>query len=183
MMITRTAIFLILLLAGCSTLQVQTDRDPEFDFTALRQFAVVAPQKDGITTLTQTRITEAITRTMQTKGYRLGSKDTADFVITFHTDITTKQQVVTDYQAVGYYPYYGYRAAPMMVPVQREYTYNEGQMIIDTLTPGTRKIFWRGIAADELRSLETPQERIDYINTVVGKLLKSFPAVAGTPAP
>lgn len=181
-MLHKITLLFILLLSGCSTLQVQTDRDPEFDFTPLHLFAVVSAKKDGVTTLTQTRITEAITQTIQAKGYTPSDKEHADFIMTFHTDVTSKQQVVTDYQTVGFYPYYGYRA-PMMVPVQREYNYDEGKIIIDALTPAERKIFWRGIAADELRGLETPRERVEYIHSVVEKLLESFPAAAGAPLP
>lgn len=173
------AFFLSLLIfAGCSTMEVQSDYDPQFDFHTLETFAVVYPKKDATVTLTQERIAEALVKQMQAKGYRQTDKAHADFYLLFHTDVTDKRQVVTDYQSMGLYPYYGYRygyGAPMVVPVQREYTYTEGKFIVDALNPKGNRIFWRGIATDELQKLKTPEERIGYINKVISKVLASFP--------
>lgn len=164
--------FFLLLLSACSTMKVSSDYDPKFDFAHLESFAVVHPQKTN--TLTQSRIAKAITAQMLKKGYRETDRDSADFIILFHTDVTNKTQVVTDYQMAGFYPYYGY-GAPMAVPVQREYSYDEGKIIIDALDPKDNKIFWRGVAADHLKSLDTPDERIAYINKFVAQTLQSFP--------
>ncbi len=169
------AIFLIF--AGCSTMEVDSDYNPKYDFSRLHTFSVIYPEKDGVSTLTQERIASALVEAMQKKGYVRTDRKDADFYLLFHTDVTEKRQVVTDYQRVGLYPYYGYGPyAPMVVPVQREYEYTEGKIIVDALDPRGNKIFWRGIATDELRSLKTPRERIEYIRKVVDRVLESFPA-------
>lgn len=164
--------FLLILFSACSSIRVSSDYDPKFDFAPLESFAIVYPQKTN--TLTQSRIAKAITTQMLKKGYRETARDSADFIILFHTDVTNKTQVVTDYQMAGFYPYYGY-GAPMAVPVQREYSYDEGKIIIDALDPKDKKIFWRGIAADRLKNFDTPDRRIEYINQVVAQTLQSFP--------
>lgn len=171
----RLLIFIpLLLFAACSSMRVSSDYDPKYDFTSLESFAVVYPQKEH--SLTQQRIAQALRTQMTAKGYRESDRDHADFIILFHTDVTQKKQVVTDYQMVGYYPYYGYGyGAPMAVPVQREYNYNEAKIIIDALDPDGNKIFWRGVAADQLQSFDTPQERSEYIKSVIAKTLASFP--------
>ncbi len=167
---------LLLLLAGCSRMQVQSDYDPAFDFTSLERFAVIYPKQEGLQTLTQSRIAQAITAEMDKKGYRAAEKSDADFIIIFHTDVTTKKQVVTDFQTVGFYPYYGYGyGIPMTVPVEREYRYDEGKLIIDAFTPKDSKIFWRAVATDELKSFKTPEKRTAYIQKVIDEILKPFP--------
>ncbi|BDY13325.1 DUF4136 domain-containing protein [Hydrogenimonas cancrithermarum] len=166
---------LFLILGGCSSLNVQTDYNPGYDFSKLKRFAVIYPKNEAIT-LTQERIAKAVTDEMASKGFVETDKAHADFYIVFHLDVTTRKQVVTDYQAVGLYPYYyGYRTPIVMVPVEREYTYEEAKIIIDALDPHGNNIFWRGVATDRLHSFKTPNERMKYIREVVKEVMKSFP--------
>ena len=58
----------------------------------------------------------------------------------------------------------------------RTVEYDQGQLIIDMMDPKTQKILWRGMASDQLYDLDTPQERTEYINKAVAKILESFPA-------
>lgn len=174
-MITRTLLILSLLFAGCSTMQVQSDYDPAFDFKALQTFAIIDAHSETVT-LTQERISNAVVHTLRAKGYVSAKPEAADFLIVFHTNVTSKKQVVTDYQRVGFYPYYGYGyRAPMAVPVQHEYDYDEGKIIVDAMEPKSKRIFWRGTATDELKKYDTPEERTAYINHVTASVLETFP--------
>ncbi len=156
---------------GCSTLKVNSDYNPSFDFSKLKTFAIVY-YKQGNSPMQQ-RIVEALTHEFKAKGYVPAPEDKADFLVVFHTNIKNKRQVVTDYQRVGLYPYgFGNYA---MVPIQREYEYKEGKIIVDALDPKTRNIFWRGIATDRLQSFKDPQERMEYALQVAKELLKTFP--------
>lgn len=176
-MIFRALLFsMLLLFAGCSTMKVESDYDPKFDFKQLRTFAVAFPEEKNVKTLTQSRIAEALKNRMIKKGYIETDRAKADFIMLFHTHVTTKQQIVTDYQMMGYYPMYGYGfGGAVAVPVQSEYTYDEGKIIIDALDPRGKNVFWRAVATDELKSLKTPEERIKYIDSVVDRAMKSFP--------
>jgi hypothetical protein len=172
---------LFLLLAGCSSMQVKSDYDPDFDFEPLASFAVVYPVGHGGSTLTQSRIADAITEQMLQKGYRPAEKSDADFIMLFHTDITSKKQIITDYRTVGFYPYYGYAYGTVTVPVQHDYYYDEGKIIIDALNPDGNRIFWRAVSTDRLKTFDTPDERIAYIRNVVGAMLESFPGKSKEP--
>ena len=166
-------ISILLLSSACSHMQVQTDYDPKFDFSKLSTFSVAySPQ--GTKSLLKDRIAKAIVQEMTNKGYKYVDKSHADFIIVFHTNVTNKTQVITDYQRVGLYPYY-YHYSPL-VPIQREYQYTEGKLIVDAVNPKENAIFWRGVVTDRLQSLNTPEERIRYINNVVKKVLASFPS-------
>lgn len=170
-------------ITGCSTLKVETDFDPNIAMTPPKTFHVVHKLKTDENTLTTERIIEALENELIAQGYINGTKETADFFILFHTGVTTKSRVVTDYKYVNMYPYsygrgfgYGYGGAgTVVVPEQKNYTYKEGKLIVDAVFPKGNRIFWRGVAKDKLQSLETPQERIEYINTVIHTLMKKFP--------
>ena len=168
---------LIGLLTGCSSLQVSTDYNPDYDFSRLKKVAILYPKSnDDVISLAQQRFARAIRDVMRHKGFEVTDKAHADFYMLFHLNVTQKRQVVTDYEMVGLYPYrpyfYGYGVA---VPVEREYTWTEGKFIIDAVDPHGNKIFWRGIATDRLHDFKTPEERMAYIKKVVADVLKNFP--------
>jgi len=168
------ALALALLTVGCSSLKVQTDYDPQSDLTPPKNFAIVHKTYEGEDTLTSARITAAIRSEMLQKGYIETAREKADFYLLFHTGVTSKTRIDTDYQYVNMYPYhYGYPTA--VVPHTRTYTYEEAKLIVDAVIPGKNRIVWRGTAVDYLKTMRTPEERTDYINSVLKTLMKSFP--------
>ena len=174
---------LTLLISGCSTLKIETDYDPKVSINPPQTFYILQKKQVNENTLTIDRITKALNNALLQQGYKNSTKDEADFLILFHTGVTTKSRVVTDYKHVNMYPYsyghgfgYGYGSyGSVIVPEQKNYTYKEGKLVVDAVFPKGNHIFWRGIAKDQLQSLGTPQERMEYINTVIQKLMKKFP--------
>jgi hypothetical protein len=177
-LILATGLFFL----GCSTIKVDTDYDPKFAFASLARYAIIYKPKEGSDTLTDDRIMHAINAAMAEKGYSSSEKADADFYVLFHTDVTSKTKIVTDYQQVGLYPYgYGYIGyGGMVIPTTHAYTYDEAKLIVDFIDPKENKIIWRGIATDRLKSLDTPEKRSRYIDEVITKLLKSFPKRGGS---
>jgi len=184
-MIRRCIIgWLVILLAGCSTIQISDDYNPDFNFKKLSSFVVL--YNKSADSLSKDRIVKALTEAFEAKGYKAVSKDKANFYVVFHTHVTDKSQIVTDYKVIGV-PYYGYNyhgyrhpyrynGGTAVVPVTRQINYKEGKLVVDALDAKTKKIFRRGTATDRLKSLKTPEERWAYIKRVVTKLLQSFPA-------
>ncbi len=167
-----------MLVAGCSSLKVGSDYDPQYDFSIIHKIAIVyAPSEDGVVSLAQQRFAKALREALQSKGYEITGRDSADLLMLFHLNVTEKRQIVTDYELVGLYPYYpayyGYYGG--VVPVTREYTWNEAKIVIDAVDPHGNRVVWRGVATDRLKSFDTPQERMAYIRDVVTKILADFP--------
>lgn len=175
-----------LIFSGCSTLQIQSDEDPDFDFASLKTYAVLKQTKGKIDSLTYGHIVRAIEKSLDAKGYTRSDRQNADFLIMVHTNVKEKSQVVTDYQDFGIRPYgygcgygYGVYGGGMVMPVQRSYTYEEGKLMLDAIENADKKIFWRGIATDELHNLDTAKKRIKYIDNVVDQIFKAFPLKQG----
>jgi len=171
------SVLALFFLSACSSLHVDHDYNPSYDFSGLKKVAIVyAQSSDGTISLAQQRFATAIRETMQRKGFVVTDRDHADFLMVFHLNVTEKRQLVTDYEMVGIYPYYyPYYYGGGMVPVTREYTWTEAKIVIDAIDPDGNKIFWRGLATDRLHSFETPQERMKYTEEIVTEILKHFP--------
>jgi hypothetical protein len=170
------SLFLALLIGGCSSLKVATDYDPDADISAPKSFAIVHKTLEGEDTLTADRIIAALQNELKAKGYTETTQESADFYILFHTGVTSKTRIDTDYQYVNMYPYsYGYGYQTIAIPQTRTYTYDEGKLIVDAVVPQKNKIIWRGTAVDYLKSMKTPQEKTNYINKVLKALMQKFP--------
>jgi len=157
---------------GCSSLRVNVDYDPDFDFQPQKSFAIAHYNKEGEDTLFNDRLIRALEADLQSKGYTKSTKEEADLIVTFHTNVENKTSIDTDYQMIGYA---GYRYGGSMVATTRTYNYKKGTLIIDLLNPKDEKIVWRGMATDILKEHKTPQERTEYLNKVVKKTMASFP--------
>jgi hypothetical protein len=161
-----------LLFEGCSSLHVSSDYDTSFNMKTLKQFYIVHNATKRRDTLTINRIDTAITSELQKKGYKVTSKEEANFLVYYHIDIKNKTQVVTDYQSMGMYPY---RYRGMMIPTTRTYNYDEGKLIVDMVDPRDNNIIYRMSVKDQLKTFDTPKERTEYINKVIKTLLEKFP--------
>lgn len=171
-----SALLLALFFIGCSSLKVATDYDPNADLTPPKNFAIVHKTLEGEDTLTSDRIIAALKTELIQKGYTETSREAADFYVLFHTGVTSKTRIDTDYQYVNMYPYsYGYGYRSVAIPQTRTYTYDEGKLIVDAVVPNKNKIIWRGTAVDYLKNLDTPQKKRAYVNKVLKALMERFP--------
>ncbi len=166
-------IFTLFIVTSCSHMQATHDYNPGVDFSKLKTFTILYDHTKGTKTLMKDRIAQALKNELLAKGFRQVARDQADFWVVFHTNVTTRNQIMTDYQRIGVYPYY--RRMGPMVPVQREYMYTEGKLVVDAMDPKDKAILWRGKVTDRLPTLKTPQERMKYIQKAVKEVLKDFP--------
>jgi hypothetical protein len=160
---------LIILLIGCSTISVNHDYDPDFNFSGLRTYDLLpVPAKAARNELVVKRVISAIKRNLDAKGIRRDSR-TPDFLVAIHGGRQTKVDVVDWGYAYGRYGRYW---GPRRVDV---YEYQEGTLIIDFVDARTRELFWRGAATGVIGPYMSPEERGKIINEAVAKVLDKFP--------
>lgn len=174
---------LLLLLNGCSTMQVNVDYDQTVTFDNLQSYAWVpgTPEKSNnpkldSDTLLHDRIQGAINSWLSVHGYQQKPLQQADFLVAYRVIVEDKTSVtvLNDYYGYpmgwryGYYRPYG---------TQRTYVYDyqQGTIIIDIVDPKTRKLMRRGSASDEVREKTTPEKRQQKITEAVDAILKNFP--------
>ena len=162
----------LILFAGCSQLDVDVDYDESFDFSSQKSFAIVPKKADGANTLYIGRVVAALKQDLEQKGYKEVTQESADLVFVFHTDITSKSDIYTDYQRVGFGRY---RYGGGMVATTSTYNYDEGTLIIDALSPKTKNIVWRGTGQTEVTQQKTPEKKREYISSIITQIMAKFP--------
>ncbi len=160
----------IVLISGCSTLEVNVDYDASYDFTKVKKVAVVHEYEVSENSLLNDRIVNALIKDLDSKNYRNVHSTEADLIFVFYTQAKDKTQINTDYMSMGR----RYRFGGMMATTST-YDYTEGTLVVDALNPQTKKIVWRAIGTKELNQNKTPQEKTQAINKAIVKIMEKFP--------
>jgi len=178
---------IVLFVSGCSTLQVNSDYDPDVSFSGYHFYNWIpdAPATTGdpridSNTLLHDRVHKAIDGQLAAKGYVKSKTDKPDFWVTYYVtlDKQTEIQTINNYYNYGpgwgwrdrdyyYYPFYGSETYI--------YTYDQGTLIVDIVNPSNRKLVWRGTAIDKVNFSNTPEQKQQKITEVVRKLFMQFP--------
>jgi hypothetical protein len=165
------ALILGLGIAGCSGIKVSTDYNEEFDFSRFKTFDWVGqratPLRDPLidTALIERRVKRAVEQELAIKGYERAPADEPDFLIAYH--LGTQSQV--DVSTCGYH----YPTSPHCWGREIDaYTYTEGTLILDFISPDNSELVWRGTASG---AIHDPEQVESTINAAVRKILKSFP--------
>ncbi len=176
-----SALMVLVQLAACSTLSVQSDYDPDYDFSRLKTWSWVPnaqPSQDVRINndLMRRRIERAIEQVLAARGYRRIDKGTPDFQVNWFGAIDRKIRYETInhfYGGIGYGPYYGayWPAYSHTYPVE----YEQGTLIIDVLDGKTHKLVWRGTGSDYVTEHKDPAELDKGIREAVEKILANFP--------
>jgi hypothetical protein len=179
----------LLLLLGCSTMEIQSDYDTGTDFSTLRSYAwlddrsaVEGGEKETRSLLDQ-RIRRAVEQTLLEKGHPKVPQDQASFLVSYHVGVDRKLDVHTIHHGYGYgyggrgYYHYG----PYWGPYWGGYSdtrireYDEGTLLIDFIDPERRELLWRGSAQARVEGYSKPAEREERVRKAVAKILEQFP--------
>ena len=179
------AFLLLFVCAACSTISVDTDFNPAYDFTQLRTYSWV---DDGKVSSSDTRINNdliidrvrsAVESNLAARGFVKASGQTADFQVSWHGAIEKKLQVET---IDHFYSPYGYGSlyrdpfrAGSSVRTSTAREYEVGTLIVDILDPVEHKLIWRGSGSKRVSGESDPEKITKKINEAVGAILKDFP--------
>jgi hypothetical protein len=165
--------FLAIFFSGCSTISVNQDYDPAYDFSKLKTYGFIPISSEaGIDQLNADRLGEALKTNLTAKGFTLSEK--ADFGIALFFTKSTK----TDISTTGGYGYgygYGYRGYGGGMGYTDIYQYDEGTLVVDFIDMAENKLVWRGIGSGILSDNPTVEERTANINNAVAQILAQFP--------
>jgi hypothetical protein len=157
-------------LAGCSSIQVATDYNHEFDFATLSTFAWMAGEPDYLrdplidTALLDSRIKRDVEEVMAGKGY-LRTEEGPDFFIAYHFGTEDEVDVAT----CGYH----YPESPRCWGEEVEtFTYAKGTLILDFVEPDNLELVWRGYATGAIYDVDHLDQTIAE---AVKKVLAKFP--------
>ncbi len=178
------AALLFFFCGACSTVSVNTDFNPDYDFTKFHTYAWLdnedAPSSDTRINndLVTDRVRSAVETALAARGFLKTDASSADFRVSWHGAIQKKLQVDS---IDHFYSPYGYGSLyrdPFVGARTRNSTvreYEEGTLIIDILDPVQHKLIWRGSGSDRLSSNPDPEKAGTRINEAVAIILKDFP--------
>ncbi len=178
---------------GCATTpaEVNTEFDPQADFTGARTFAILPLPKEipgadpGLAMRIGGTAEETIRTAMVAKGYTEVAKEDADIAVLLHGRLVPKTEVTewgfTPYFGAygwnrGYRGYYSGMYGGNSVTVDQ---YNEGTMIAEVYDVSSKSMIWVGwITGRANLEREGEQERVAI---AIDRILAAYPARGAAP--
>lgn len=180
-LLTQTlALGALALAPSCSGLAVETDYDPEVDFSARTRYAWLDAEAPQMAELVQgdllvQRVVAAADPVLAAAGMQLTDPDEA--ALWLRTSVVTRDRI--EAWSTSYGAGYGY-GHPWWsgVPVYTDTTlaiYPETLLILDFVLPEEERLVWRGIGELDTHRADTPEERAARVAETVSAILAEFP--------
>jgi hypothetical protein len=165
----RTWMFLGVLIAGCSGVDVSHDYDKNYNFATLKTWswspnefkADSGGQISRVTSLTHERIRSAVDHELTVKKYERVEPQSADFWVRHYAAIGQRIESDSGYD-------YGYYGQDLRV-------YDEGTIIVDVISSKDKRLIWRGSARGAIDPDLKPDEREKKVQEVVHDIMADFP--------
>lgn len=176
----------LLVIAGCSSgPTIRTDQDPSANFNAYRTYNFVndvGTDRAGYSTLVTTHFKRAISREMESRGYRLDASN-PDLLVNFFTSMKDRVETRPAPDMMLGTGYYNsrlgvYTAWPLYRRNTETTTYQVGTASIDVVDAARKQLVWEGVAEGRLSedTLANPGPSID---SAVKEIFAKYPASAG----
>ncbi len=180
-----------LIVAGCASLNVQTDFNPQASFSPLRTYAWLTHAGDDTrepavnSPLVASRIRHAVDSTLESTGFEKTTNDNPDFRIAYN--IFTENRARFDpsygYSRFDYFGWrfghrryrYGYFGVAPVYGRGRSYEYLETTLVIDIVDARTDETIWRGWARKSLNRNPSSEDVRKYVSEAVTEILEELP--------
>jgi hypothetical protein len=172
----------ILLVAGCSNVNVRSDWDHSVDFSRFETFAFLDDESSTINRLIDGRIRRALVEDLTSKGLQqVGSTDGADLAIGFQVATENRRSyrtVSSGWSARGYRHHrQGWHHGPGMTTVTtttRARVYTVGAVVVAIFDGENKELIWEGSGSRRLASSGATQSEAG-IQDAVGRIMRGFP--------
>jgi hypothetical protein len=154
-------------LAACSSVTVDSDHEAGVDFSAHRTFAFLHPVgKSGVgNEIVERRIRASLERGLGAEGLTRKASG-ADLLVAYRVGVRDRIEIRDwGYPYRYHHRWYGYRRTTVRA-------YREGRFVLDLVDARTKRLVWRGWATDVMADPSPSAEAIDRIVTA---LLAEYP--------
>ena len=181
---TMLSCILVLTLAACGSVNVQTEVGGNSDFSQLGSYGWF---EMGDASLGGVRVDKpavdswvkaSVEKQLKKKGYVKALQGQPDFLISWFGAVETKVKVES---IDHFYSSYGYGPVASSMPIEskggdRSREYKEGTILLDVLDPVSHTRLWRGSGTDRVLQDLDEEEVALYVNRLVKNILNTFPA-------
>ena len=182
--VLMTSLVVAVLSACASGPRIRTDQDPSASFSMYRTYnfaSELGTDRAGYSTLVTADFKRAVSREMETRGYRLA--DNPDLLVNFFTSVrdATSVQSTPTIVGVDYYRYRNglYVAWPLYGNDVSTTRYRIGTASIDIVDAARKQLVWEGTAEGRLSS-RVEKDPGPAIDKVVAEIFERYPARAGS---
>jgi hypothetical protein len=157
---------ILLISGGAFAQQVQVDYEHHVDFSRYHTYYWTKVQTED--PLWQSRVTDAVDRELQKKGWQKVQSD-GDVAVAAVGATKTQQEYQTFYNGLGGWRWGGF-GDEATTTVQN---YQVGTLVVDMFDSATKRLIWRGVATDTLSNKVSKNE--NRLEKAVDKMFKDFP--------
>lgn len=175
---------IILIVSGCSTIQVTSEYNPKRDFSSLKTYAWLNDMdhpSDNLrinNELVIRSVRNAVEESLESKGFVKTTRDQADFLISWFGAIEqkVKAETITHFYApYGYGTLYRDPAWNTQAQAIALKEYEKGSLIFDFLDPKSNTLIWRGIGQDRITEGQSGEKIKKNLHLAVSQILADFP--------
>jgi hypothetical protein len=152
---------LLVVAAGCKGIAVQAAHDPQADFSRLRTFDWHSVPVQAQTAVADVSLVDLIGAELTAHGLQRNQQD-PDLLVAVHRSL--EGQLNTrgwGYEEIG--------------GRMRQYTYQEGTLVIDLVDAKSRRSVWRGTASGAFKFSDDPVAMRDMMTGVLRDMFADFP--------
>jgi hypothetical protein len=168
-----STIVVVAMMAGCATVNIRSEHDPQADFMKYKTFNFPLNIDDFARNVIRANpflhkeMLSVLEETMAAKGY-VKTDNKPDLFVVYHV-ATEKKNSVSTYTG-GYYGW-GYRGWGVGYTNVRVDQYTEGTLVIDLVDADEEDLVWRGWASGTIED----RPNYDRLRDVVKGMLAEFP--------
>jgi hypothetical protein len=174
----------LLIAAPAMAQKVNIDYASDFDFEGVETFQYVETEESSIkdNPMMADRVVSMIKSELTEGGLREVEGD-PDLFVTYHFLSEERKQLSTTSMGMGGYggywggwdawgPYDAWGGPMMGSSVTREYTYEEGTLVIDAYDSKEKKMVWRGMGTVTVK--DKPEKQVKQVEKILTKLGKRW---------
>jgi hypothetical protein len=168
-------VFLLLILASCSTVSVYSDYDKNVNFASYKTYAFFKPgiDKVEISDLDKRRILRAIDDQMQAKGFT--KSENPDLLVNIFTK--AREQVNVNQFSAGWGYGWGWGWNPYMMYGGNQTTVStstEGTLFIDLIDAKKKEMIWQGEGVGTLtKNVAKKDEKVaEFVSKIMAQYLR-----------
>jgi hypothetical protein len=170
-------------LGGCASWTVRSETRPSAPLASYRTYQWAAPSPSPeADRLVDQRVRDRVAVDLAQKGIRPATVgETPDFYVEYAVGSGPRVQTVAyDWGRGNNIGGSGQTATPP-APSLQPYAYSEEELVLDFIDARSGRIFWRGYASYVVD--RPPEVATGKTDEAVGRILRKYPAVAGTTRP
>jgi Domain of unknown function (DUF4136) len=160
----------LLLAVALQAQEVETDHNPQFDFSQLQTFAVKVGTPWG-DPASESAVQKAVTKDLSQKGWKETDLSSCDALVILHGARPGKQTFRSFYEDQPGYSWHDV-GAPALADTT-DFDYKPGTLMLDIFEAKTKRVVFRGVVQDLAGKSADNEQKIDQ---AIKKMLKSVPS-------